>query len=120
MAPEIHLKEAYNGQSVDVFALGVVLFQMVAGTPPFMKAMDEDLFYRQIKEKSELFWKVHQKDIGKFDKDFKSLFTGMVAFDQKERLSLTEVLDHPWIKGEVSSQIEIQQEMNKRYDVIKK
>ena len=54
---------------------------MVAGTPPFMKAMDEDLFYRQIKEKSELFWKVHQKDIGKFDKDFKSLFTGMVAFD---------------------------------------
>ena len=73
-----------------------------------MKAMDEDLFYRQIKEKSELFWKVHQKDIGKFDKDFKSLFMSMVAFDQKERLSLQEILDHPWVKGEVSSQIEIE------------
>ena len=81
MAPEIHSRQAYNGQSVDVFALGVVLFQMLTGTPPFMRAMDEDLFYRQIKEKSDLFWKVHQKDNGPYNIDFKSLFSSMVAFD---------------------------------------
>ena len=54
---------------------------MLTGTPPFMRAMDEDLFYRQIKEKSDLFWKVHQKDNGPYNKDFKSLFSSMVAFD---------------------------------------
>ena len=92
MAPEIHLRETYSGQSVDVFALGVILFQMMSGTPPFMKAIDEDLFYRQIKEKSDLFWKVHQKDRCAFDSDFKDLFGRMVSSEAKERPSLKEIL----------------------------
>ena len=46
-----------------------------------MKAIDEDLFYRQIKEKSDLFWKVHQKDIQAFDPNLKDLFARMVASD---------------------------------------
>ena len=54
---------------------------MISGTPPFMKAIDEDLFYRQIKEKSDLFWKVHQKDRQAFDPNFKDLFARMVASD---------------------------------------
>ena len=92
---------------------------MLTGTPPFMKAMDEDLFYRQIKEKSDLFWKVHQKDHGPYNKDFKSLFSSMVSFDPKERPNLKDILQHPWLKGEVASQLEINEEMSKRYDVIK-
>ncbi len=35
MPPEIWAGKAYKGHSVDVFALGVLLFFMVAGRAPF-------------------------------------------------------------------------------------
>lgn len=38
MAPEIHLKQPYMGQSVDLFAAAIILFIMVAQHPPFTTA----------------------------------------------------------------------------------
>ena len=84
-----------------------------------MKAIDEDLFYRQIKEKSDLFWKVHQKDRQAFDPNFKDLFARMVASDPLERPKLQDILQHPWTQQEVASQNEIREEMGKRFDTIK-
>lgn len=30
MAPEIHEKKSYSGEAVDIFALGIILFIMMA------------------------------------------------------------------------------------------
>lgn len=38
MAPEILLKEPYQGHVVDLFALGIILFIMYSGHPPFASA----------------------------------------------------------------------------------
>jgi len=38
MAPEIHLKQPYNGKSIDLFASAIILFIMVAQHPPFTTA----------------------------------------------------------------------------------
>jgi serine/threonine protein kinase len=38
MAPEIHLRQPYQGRSVDLFAAGIILFIMVAAHPPFTYA----------------------------------------------------------------------------------
>jgi len=35
MAPEIHERRPYDGERVDVFALGVTLFIMMTRNPPF-------------------------------------------------------------------------------------
>ena len=49
MAPEIHEGKAYVGSSVDLFALGIILFIMVAQAPPFNTAeTNKDPFYRAI------------------------------------------------------------------------
>jgi len=37
MAPEIHARKAYNGISVDLFALGIILFIMLSKNPPFAR-----------------------------------------------------------------------------------
>ena len=39
MAPEIHQRLPYNGEHADIFALGVILFQMVMGRAPFEEAV---------------------------------------------------------------------------------
>ena len=42
MAPELLAGLPYKGEQVDVFASAVVLFILVAGTPPFMTASKSD------------------------------------------------------------------------------
>ena len=105
MAPEIAVKKPYDGQSVDLFACGVILFMMLTGESPFARAENADLFYRQIIEKCDLFWKVHKSDkpTGFFSNEFKSLFSAMVAHDPQERLSIADVIGHPWMQGEIAT-----------------
>ena len=46
MAPEMHLnKRPYNCFLAEIFTLGVVLFTLVSGHPPFNKADTEDVYY---------------------------------------------------------------------------
>lgn len=60
MAPEIHAGAPYKGAEVDIFALGVILFQMVMGRPPFAEATDGDLLYKCIKfNRHNIFWRKH-------------------------------------------------------------
>lgn len=45
MAPEIHKSEVYNVKQADLFSLGVILFIIVLGSPPFQKAQPVDAHY---------------------------------------------------------------------------
>ena len=60
MAPELLLNQAYEGQKVDVFAAGIILFCMVNKHPPFIIAQPTDRVYRCIAAgRFDLFWKIH-------------------------------------------------------------
>lgn len=62
IAPEILLKQSYIGEKVDSFAMGVILFTLVMGRPPFTMAKANDRYYRLINSnKIEAFWKVNTK-----------------------------------------------------------
>jgi serine/threonine protein kinase len=65
MAPEIHEKKTYDGERVDVFALGIILFIMMAQNPPFRVADRRvDKLYQFITtEKEKYFWKLHCRQI---------------------------------------------------------
>ena len=57
MAPELLRGNTYQGTVVDLFALGVILFIMKAGHPPFSCARDEDRHYQLLAHnRSDLFW----------------------------------------------------------------
>ena len=38
MSPEIQLGQSYSGEAADVFASGIILFQMISGSSPFREA----------------------------------------------------------------------------------
>lgn len=58
MAPEIILRKPYRGESVDLFATGVILFIMVARHPPFNKAdpRDDNFYKKIVANRFDLFW----------------------------------------------------------------
>lgn len=79
MAPEILFNEPYQGNVVDLFALGIILFYMYSGHPPFKNAFD--FLYGWIGNKREdLFWSYHSKSkaTGFYSDTFKALITKML------------------------------------------
>jgi serine/threonine protein kinase len=63
MAPEISLGLPFEGHRADLFALGVVLFNLVFGSSPF-KTTDvrkDDPYYRLLVTDPAKFWKSHPK-----------------------------------------------------------
>ena len=109
MAPELHLKMPYSGNSVDLFASGIILFLMVSGHPPFVKADPRDPLYKLIcTNKQEGFWKFHEKQKkSSFTQNLKNLINSMLAFDPTQRLSIGEVMAHEWMQGIQKNEQEI-------------
>ena len=46
MDPDLAKKNSYSGQAADVWALGVILFILATGKPPFYGEFEGDLFRR--------------------------------------------------------------------------
>ena len=83
MAPEILLGANYQPQSVDLFALGVILFMLYSGRAPFQDATLDDPHYCLLARlDTERFWSTHEHDKapGFFTDDFKNLITSMLAY----------------------------------------
>lgn len=113
MAPEIHLGEAYSGQSVDLFASAIILFTMLTRRVPFSKAHPTDPHYYFLVANPDNFWNSHADAEGGRDiysEEFKDLFEKMMSFDPNLRPNYEEVLSHPWMMGNVATQEEVYQQ----------
>ena len=79
MAPEIIFNEPYQGNVVDLFALGIILFIMYSGHAPFKNALDK-LYVWIGNKREDLFWKHHSqnKAIGFYSDSFMALITKML------------------------------------------
>ena len=119
MAPEIYKGDRYSGQSVDLFATGIILFIMVAQHPPFNTASAKDPHYKLLStNRHDVFWKVHTKrkpgGIEFFSEEFRNLISGMLSYNPHERPSLAEIKAHDWYNGHVPSYEDIKQEFDQR------
>ena len=85
---------------MDLFTLGIILFNLYAGAAPFACAIEGDPHYKLLMNKTTLFWKTHSRNKGEgflFSESFKDLVTRMLHFEPEQRLSLDGILDHPWM-----------------------
>ena len=91
-APEV-LNKNYN-EKCDIWSLGVILFFLVAGKPPFFGANDAE-----IKKKILLIKYGFDEEWKNYSQDLKDLISHMLV-KEEERYSAQEVLNHRWIKKE--------------------
>jgi serine/threonine protein kinase len=95
VSPEV-LERKAHGKPVDMWAMGVVLYMLLAGYPPFYQA-DEDprAMYRRILTGNYQF---HPEYWSAVSPEAKDLITGLLTVDPTARLTVDQVLAHPWLK----------------------
>lgn len=71
--------------------------------------------------RADLFWKTHSrnKPEGFFSEEFKDLITNMLQVMPHQRLSLAEIVGHPWMQGPIAEVADVQQEFSQRFEQIK-
>ncbi|XP_052243873.1 serine/threonine-protein kinase 33-like [Dreissena polymorpha] len=99
MAPEIIDNKMYS-QQCDVWALGVIVYTLFCGVPPF-RSKDEENLYELIK-KGDLDFT--SSDVWEEVSDeAKDCIRGMLIVDPAHRFTAGEILSHHWITGDSES-----------------
>lgn len=112
-APELLNNKKY-GKSCDIFSAGVVLFILLTGYPPFEQGSKKDKWYRPLyKQNAQKFWSNH--DGCGIEDDCKKLLEGMLAYKPNKRLTIKDIKDTKWYKGEVWTKSELKQILRKRH-----
>uniref|UniRef100_A0A8C8HL89 CaM kinase-like vesicle-associated protein n=1 Tax=Oncorhynchus tshawytscha TaxID=74940 RepID=A0A8C8HL89_ONCTS len=106
LAPEVVGRQRY-GRPVDCWALGVIMYILLSGNPPFYEETDDDDYENHDKN---LFRKILAGDY-EFDSPYwddisesaKGLVARMMEVDQDQRLTAQEAINHEWISGNAAS-----------------
>lgn len=119
LAPEIINKKPYDPFKADIFALGVTLFIILSGNPPFKSARKFDIHYQYfMKNRVDLFWKIIRKNLS-FSDEAISLLNQMFEPEPQMRIRIEDIFNHPWMNMESSSEDEIRMEFEEREKIIK-
>jgi len=96
ISPEVLTSDRpFDGFAIDLWATGVILFIMLVGLPPWEFARPEDPRYKMVtKGKLARMLDSWKRPVSPLAAD---LLQKMLVEDPRQRLSLTEVKDHPWV-----------------------
>ena len=92
VAPEVLTGRGYT-KAVDVWSLGVILYILLVGYPPF-NGQNAVVLYRQIMHNEWGFGPAWSA----ISPDARDLVLKMMYQDGTKRITATEALEHPWIK----------------------
>ncbi|CAN0369209.1 unnamed protein product [Lampetra fluviatilis] len=90
-APEILLGDEYDAPAVDIWSLGVILYMLVCGHPPFQEANDSETLTMIMDCKYTVPAHV--------SRECTELIGQMLQREPRQRATLEEIGAHPWLGG---------------------
>eukprot|EP00405_Crypthecodinium_cohnii_P051011 CAMPEP_0206600542 /NCGR_PEP_ID=MMETSP0325_2-20121206/45888_1 /ASSEMBLY_ACC=CAM_ASM_000347 /TAXON_ID=2866 /ORGANISM="Crypthecodinium cohnii, Strain Seligo" /LENGTH=607 /DNA_ID=CAMNT_0054111927 /DNA_START=8 /DNA_END=1828 /DNA_ORIENTATION=+ len=95
-APEVLEARDYEGytSACDLWSLGVVTYVMLCGKPPFWGNFQEQL--RRMKKET---FPMHDATWQAISSNAKEFIKALLKNDPRQRMSLENVLSHPWLHG---------------------
>ena len=121
-APEVKKGICYNLKAADIYSLGIVLFIMLSGSPPYAEVdkglgASFDAFYRMMRKNNKRFWELHatyKNEANLYSEDFKELVNSMLSEEPHQRPTIEEIKNSKWFQGATLDQEDFQREV-KRY-----
>ncbi|KAJ8983765.1 hypothetical protein NQ317_006097 [Molorchus minor] len=111
-APELVLGNQYLGPEVDVWAMGVLLYALLAGSLPFDDVSIDSLY----KKDSAKFKAGKYEEPSFMSKESLRLINSMLQVDPKKRITVNKLLSHPWLTLGILDPVEVKMENSKCYD----
>lgn len=102
VAPEVLRQEPYS-KAVDLWSLGVIVYILLCGYPPFYDEDDMQLF-ELIKKGEYEYESPYWDEISQTAKDF---IARLLTLNPKTRMSCKEGLQHPWIKSDKHGSVHV-------------
>ena len=106
IAPEI-FKFDYN-EKCDVWSIGVILFILLSGKPPFTGDNDKEI----IDSVKTGIFSISGNEWAGISADAKDLVKQMLTYDPNLRISAQEALNHEWIKKKFHQKVDLQATFN--------
>jgi serine/threonine protein kinase len=94
-APEIRGSDRYDG-TADIWSLGVILFIILSGQPPFMESTS-----RIEAEKAGLTKAMEKREWSLVSEEGKDFIQQCMAWDPAQRMTVEDALAHPWLTTEM-------------------
>ena len=93
VAPEV-LTEEYYDEKCDIWSIGVILYMMLSGRPPFEGKCDLEI----VKNAKLGIYNVNIPEMDHVSDEGKDLIEKLMTFNPRERISADQALYHDWIK----------------------
>ena len=104
MAPETYAGQAYDGRSIDVWCLGMMLFVMLFGVYPYAVPCAALCPYFQQIAEGNFLPMVRGWGYGDLvSADVLLLLDRMLTVDPRKRATIDEVLASPWLRAQVAA-----------------
>jgi len=105
MAPEIIRGDNY-GPEVDVWAIGVITYVMLAGFPPFDGENDVEVFASILSIKYDF----PSPEWDRISSDAKEFIQAILVDKPEKRLTASQALAHPWLVKQVAPEFRVNKE----------
>ena len=92
MAPELVKKQEYEGDKVDMWAFGVLMYTCLVGCFPFRGSSENELYSRVMRG-----WYKFPTSNPSLSKEAKSIMQKCLTIDQGKRLKACQLFEYDWI-----------------------
>ncbi len=104
-APEVLSNTMTQDCAADVWSLGVCLFKMVTGMYPFERLEDVKEARSAVQAVLGRIARVEYSIPEHLSPDLRNLLEHMLVRNPEERMRLNQILDHPWMKMNLSDEL---------------